>query len=152
MDQPINQQAPVQQPLTLIVKIKSQADAQQLRSFLSRVQALPPDQNPVHQALTRVRILHFSRMTFLENDTRLAVITEYDGDFEAYVNHFVNEMGDVFNAILAHVEDAPPLPIQQHRDQFLRFIKAHDLPSASFFSAYPRLTVLDILALAEQDQ
>lgn len=149
---PTDQPKPVQNPLTLIMKIKSEADAQQLRQKLEQIAALPPAQSPIFGALTRIASVHFARFTFLENDTRLGVITSYDGDFDAYVNEFVDEIGDVFNTLLQHMEDAPPLPVQQHREEFLQFVRERDLPSISFFSAYPELTVLDILALAEQEQ
>ena len=146
---PVDRPKPVQNPLTLIMKIKSDADYRQLRQILDELNALPLDRNPVIRALMKIGTVHFARFTFLENNTKLAVITTYDGDFDAYVNEFVNEIGDVFNRMLAHIEDAPPLPVQQHRTEFLRYVKEHDLPSATFFSAYPRLTVLDIQSLDE---
>ena len=151
MGAPMDRQQPLQNPLTLVMRIKSEADARQLRRLLGEVDALPPTQNPIVAALTKIATVHFARFTFLEGDTRLAVITSYDGNFDHYVNEFVNEIGDVFNAMLPHIEEAPPLPVQQHRSEFLQFVKERDLPSVSFFSAYPQLTVLDILSLAEQD-
>src|SRR5919202_3359272 len=99
---------PVQNPLTLIMKIKSPADYQQLNQMITHIQSLPPDQNPIARALTRIATVHFARFVFLENNTKLAVITAYDGDFETYINEFVNEIGDVFNGLLAHMDGAPP--------------------------------------------
>ena len=63
----------------------------------------------------------------------------------------MNLLGDAFNAILAHAQDAPPLPVQSHGEEFVAYVAAHNLQSVlPFYSAYPTLTVLDILSLAEK--
>ncbi|MBS1872172.1 MAG: hypothetical protein JSU00_03090 [Acidobacteria bacterium] len=140
----------VASPLTLIMKIKSEADYQQLTALLHHIQSLPPDQNPIWVALTKLKIVHFARFVFLENNTKLAVITTYDGSFEDYINDFVDAIGDVFNALLAHMEGAPALPVQQHRQEFLAYCTANDLRGIEpFYSAYPQATVLDILSALE---
>jgi hypothetical protein len=137
----------VQSPLTLVMKIKSDADYQQLNGLLLHIQGLPPGQNPIWLALNKLANVHFARFVFLENNTRLAVITTYDGTFESYINEFIDSIGDVFNGLLAHMEDAPPLPVQQNRAEFLAYVKANDLRSIEpFYSAYPAATVLDIQA------
>jgi hypothetical protein len=136
----------VQSPLTLVMTIKSPADYVQLNALLHKIQSAPPEQNPVWVALTRLRTVHFARFVFLENNTRLAVITTYDGTFEKYINEFIDEIGDVFNALLAHMQGAPPLPVQKNRQAFLDYVKANDLRGMEpFYSAYPQATVLDIL-------
>ncbi len=135
----------VQSPLTLIMKIKSETDFQQLNGLLSHIQSLPPDKNPVWLALTKLGNVHFARFAFLENNTRLAVITTYDGTFEDYINEFIDAIGDVFNGLLAHIDEAPPLPVQQNRAEFLDYVRKNDFRSIGpFFSAYPTATVLDI--------
>jgi len=137
----------VQSPLTLIMKIKSPADYQQLQGLLQHIQSLPPSQNPIWVALNKLANVHFARFVFMENNTRLAVITTYDGTFENYINEFIDAIGDVFNGLLAHMDDAPPLPVQQNRDAFLAYVKANDLRGIEpFYSAYPTATVLDIQA------
>ena len=138
---------PVQSPLTLVMKIKSDADYQQLIGLLTHIQGLPDNQNPIRLALDKLANVHFARFVFLENNTRLAVITTYDGTFANYINEFIDAIGDVFNGLLAHMQDAPPLPVQQNRAQFLAYVKANDLPGVgTFYSAYPTATVLDIRA------
>ncbi|MBW3579831.1 MAG: hypothetical protein KY447_06870 [Actinobacteria bacterium] len=139
---------PVQRPLTLIMPIASVEDGRALRALLGHLQGLPAEANPVRVALTKIGTVHFARFTFLDGDTKLAVITSYDGSFDTYINEFVNEIGEVFDKILAHVSHPPPLPVSAHRQEFLRYVAEHDVPSIDFYSAYPELTVLDILALA----
>lgn len=135
----------VQNPLTLIMKIKSDDDYQKLNALLDHIQGLPANQNPVWVALDKLKTVHFARFVFLSNNSQLAVITTYDGTFEDYINEFIDSIGDVFNGLLAHMQDAPPLPVQQHRAEFLAYVKANDLRGIEpFYSAYPTATVLTI--------
>jgi hypothetical protein len=141
----------VQSPLTLIMNIKSAADYEQLNGLLQKIQSAPPEQNPIFLALNKLKTVHFARFVFLSNNTQLAVITAYDGSFEQYINDFIDEIGDVFNGLLAHMSGAPPLPVQQNRDAFLAYVKANDLRAIPpFYSAYPGSTVLDILSAIDQ--
>jgi hypothetical protein len=126
--------------------LKSPEDYQQLFQQLTQIQSLPPDKNPLNLALTATGMVHFARFVFLENNTKMGVITSYDGSLAAYVNAFVDKVGKIFDLLLSHMADAPPLPVEQHRDEFLAYIQSHDVPVVEpFFSAYPTLTVLDIL-------
>jgi len=141
----------VQSPLTLIMKIKSDADYKQLAGLLQHIQSLPPDQNPIWVALNKLANVHFARFTFLENNTRLAVITTYDGTFDDYINEFIDAIGDVFNGLLAHMSEAPPLPVQKNRAEFLAYVKANDFRGIEpFYSSYPTATVLDIQSALSQ--
>lgn len=140
----------VQNPLTLVMSIKSAADFAQLAGLLQKIQSAPSEKNPIWLALTKLNTVHFARFVFLENNTKLAVITTYDGSFDTYINDFIEEIGDVFNALLAHMSDAPPLPVQQNRPAFLDYVRKNDLRAIEpFFSAYPKATVLDIHAALE---
>jgi hypothetical protein len=141
---------PLQNPLTLIMNIKSPQDFAQLNGLLAKLQSAPPDQNPIWIALTKLKTVHFARFVFLSNNTQLAVITTYDGSFDKYINDFIDEIGDVFNALLSHMSDAPPLPVQQNRDAFLAYVKKNDLRGIDpFYSAYPQASVITILDALE---
>jgi hypothetical protein len=142
----------VQSPLTLIMTIKTTDDYNQLNALLQKIQTAPPDKNPIWIALNKLKTVHFARFVFLEKNTKLAVITTYDGSFEDYINEFVDEIGDVFNALLAHMVDAPPLPVQKNRQAFLKYVAENDLRGIEpFYSAYPKATVLDILSALDQE-
>ena len=142
----------VQNPLTLVMNIKSPEDYAQLNALVTKLQSAPPEQNPIWVALTKLKTVHFARMLFLANNTQLAVITAYDGSFDKYINDFVDEIGDVFNALLSHMKDAPPLPVQQNRDAFLAYVKANDLRCIEpFYSAYPQAPVVTILNALNQE-
>ena len=141
----------VQSPLTLVMKIKSDAAYQELKALLNQMQSAPPDRNPIWVALNKLRNVHFARFVFLNNNTQLAVITTYDGAFEAYINEFIDAIGDIFNALLQRMDGALPLPVQKNRDAFLEYVRTNDLRGIEpFYSAYPTATVLDIQDALQQ--
>jgi hypothetical protein len=136
----------VQSPLTLVMPVRPDARAA-LRAEVEQLQALPRDRNPVITALDAIGTVHFARFVFLDDDERLAVITTYDGDFERYIMDFVDHIGPVFDMLLRHMVDPPPLPVQQHPEEFLAYVRRHDLGCVGpFYSAYPTRPVIDIRA------
>jgi hypothetical protein len=63
---------------------------------------------------------------------------------------FVDTIGELFDDFLQHMEDAPPLPVEEHRQEFLKYVQDNDMPCVGpFFSAYPELTVIKIRNLAD---
>jgi hypothetical protein len=142
--------APVQSPLTLVMTVKP-GDREMLRAKVHGLQALPPEKNPVTAALNEIGTVHFARFVLLDED-RLAVITTYDGDFESYIMDFVDYIGPVFDDLLQHMVDAPELPVEQHRQEFLAYVRKYDLTCVPpFYSAYPARTLQDILADSAAD-
>jgi hypothetical protein len=138
--------------LTLVMTIKTPADRVQLKALVNGMQKLPPDQNPITVALTKLGNVHFARFVFIGDD-KLAVITTYDDDFDTYIHSFAKEIGGVFDQLLAHMKDAPPLPVKDHQVEFLKYVKANDLTCEQpFYSAYPTLKVQDILTLQKNAQ
>ncbi|HYW07643.1 MAG TPA: hypothetical protein VE913_11845, partial [Longimicrobium sp.] len=80
----------------------------------------------------------------------LAVVTEYDGSFQAYIGDFVARIGQVFDALLQFVVGGKELtPVANNAAAFLAFVTANDAsshqPNTGLYSAYP-LTVQKILA------
>ncbi len=135
----------VQKPLTLVMPVRPEA-REALRAEVDRLQALPREQNPVITALDAIGTVHFARFVFLD-DERLAVITTNDGDFARYLLDFVDHLGPLFDMLLRHMVDPPPLPVQQHPEEFLAYVNRHDLGCVgTFYSAYPTRPVLDIRA------
>jgi hypothetical protein len=140
----------VQTPLNLIMPI-TEGHLATLQRVLSPD---PLGPNPVHVALKKLGNVHFAQFVFLENGTRLAVLTIYDGSFDDYIVAYADHIGDVFNAILQHIDGGPALiPVQAKRDAFLKFIKDHDMPTfgGTLFSAYPGKRVFDIIDALEKN-
>src|SRR6185436_9255603 len=92
---------PTQTPLNLVLPIKPGA-AGALRAVLLGVGA--QSDRPVERALTQLGNVHHAQFVLLENDTRLGVLTWYDGLFDDYIVSFVEHIGGIFNAILQYIE------------------------------------------------
>ena len=65
----------VQNPLTLVMTVKSATDSQALQALLQKIQSAPPELNPVWTALNKLNTVHFARFVFLDANMKLAVIT-----------------------------------------------------------------------------
>ena len=58
---------------------------------------------------------------------KLAVITEYDNDFDSYIQQFVDNIGDVFNALLAFTADGQSLiKVQNNVAAFAEYVAKND--------------------------
>jgi cytochrome P450/deferrochelatase/peroxidase EfeB len=115
----------------------------------------------IQRALDRLSFLHFARFVPSWDGTALMVTTEFDGPLEPYVMDFVIAIGDVFDRLLGYVDGAPPLPVRDHPDEFLEFVRTWNrvpffprvagsggLFPADFdyplYSAYAGLSAIDI--------
>jgi hypothetical protein len=145
---PVPSATPVSNALTLVMTIKSPQDFQQLKVLLAAQQN--PSQSTINTAMNNLGIVHFARFVFLGED-KLMVITNYDGDFDRYIGAFTAELGPIFDDLLSHMADAPPLPVQQHQKEFLDYVSKRDLSRGQpGYSAYPQLKVQDILTLQKK--
>ncbi len=149
-------------PLTLFMPVASGTSVGTLATLIQ--QNLPA----IDAALTSIGTVHYARFLVLDTTTSnlqptgptdtnnlvLAVITEYDGSFAAYISDFVNQLGAVFDALLAYVPGGSALvPVQNNLAAFTKFIAANDysqMPGApAMYEAYPS-TVQQILAWGQQ--
>ena len=138
----------IQTALTAIMEIKQPTTlhARALRVLLTHAY------QQVVDILDKVGTVHFARFIFLENDTKLALMTSYDGTFETYMKNYIEVAGDLFDLMLEHIKEAPPLPVQQYRNEFIEYVRRIDAVSDSpFYSAYGNLTVQDILRLQKEE-
>jgi hypothetical protein len=129
----------VQNGLNLFLPLKNPAQMPALMELLLSAQ------DDVQAALTSLHYVHFARFLPSPDGSVLMVITTYDGGLESYIMDFVAVLGDVFNAILQFVEGAPPLPVQRYAREFTQFVMNNDLRVIPVWSAYPDVTVIDIL-------
>jgi hypothetical protein len=104
---------------------------------------LQQNQAAINAALTQVGTVHFARFLFVPGTQLFFVITEYDGDFNVYLQAFTKILGDVFNDMFSCVDPAPPLPVQQNADAFAAFVAKYNLPTG-LYSAYPNCTVMQV--------
>jgi hypothetical protein len=151
-------------PLTAILPVSPSANILDLLEMLAKNQAA------VDVALGNVGTVHFARFILFDatnnllqpaaqppwNNTgqfKLAVITEYDGDFVAYIQAFVNQLAHIFDALLSFTSDGTSLvPVSQNIQGFTDYVKSHDMSqqppnNQGIYNAYPNCTVQQILTL-----
>lgn len=133
---------------------------------ISIAAALQEYQTKINTALTDIGTVHFARFVLFDrsqanllpnigktgtSDTLIiGVITEYDGSFNGYIEDFVAQLGEVFDALLQFVVGGKALmPVADHVAAFEAFITANDasqhVPNTGLYNAYPQ-TVQQILA------
>jgi predicted DNA-binding helix-hairpin-helix protein len=132
----------VQSGLNLIMPLKNPA---QMPALMAAITAAKP---VVYQALTALHYIHFARFLPMPDGTSLLVVTSYDGDLDSYIMDFVAALGDVFTEILTYMRDASPLPVTAYPVEFVRYVQNHNVARAGVWSAYPDLTLIDILTAA----
>jgi hypothetical protein len=146
-------------PLTFIMPLAADADVEQLMT------ALGSQSGAIDGALAQIGTVHFARFVLFDTAAPnllptpgskgpfgLSVITDYDGDFDIYIQAFVSILGPVFDELLKFSSDGADLiPVKDHVTEFEAYIKANDAsqqpPNNAFslYSAYP-YTVQQILA------
>jgi hypothetical protein len=129
----------VQNALNLYLPLKNPA---QMPALLALLQAASAD---VHEALTSLHYVHFARFLPSPDGSLLWVITTYDGTLQSYIMDFVAVLGEQFTAILQFIADAPRLPVHKYAADFTEYVMSHNLGQIGVWSAYPEITVIDIL-------
>ncbi len=140
-------------PLCLMMPVKPEfLEATKLTAALAEAQ------KQINAALESVGTVHYARFVLLDTSKPnlkpelfskgpfvISVITEYDGDFDAYLRAFVVKLGDVFNTMLSFVVGGDALtPVQQHADAFAKFVADNDIElhdqngnGVGMYAAYP---------------
>lgn len=68
--------------------------------------------------------LHFARFVELLDHNQLGYFAVFDRDFRTYVRDFINDIGPVFDALIKHVVDGPPVPCES--DTFIDWSSTHN--------------------------
>jgi hypothetical protein len=129
----------VQNALNLWLPMKTPA---QMPALMALLQSASVD---VHAALSSLHYVHFARFLPSRDGSLLWVITAYDGTLQSYIMDFVAVLGDEFTAILQFISDAPRLPVQRYATDFTQYVMSHNLGQIGVWSAYPEITVIDVL-------
>ncbi len=110
----------IQIPMNLVMPLADNSPLGRARL----IQTLAGAVEEVIAGLDNTQIVHFARFTIV--DDNLCMFSFYDGDFSNYIRDFIYNVGSAFDALLAFVEDHPPLPVEQHPDEFIAWVKVHD--------------------------
>lgn len=96
-----------------------------------------------------IESIHFARWVLLE-DGRLVFFSNYDGSFEAYLGDFIERANKALTMIWSNTRDFPTtfawvLGGASHEAPFKRWTRAHQVPTPLWYSAYPELSVGEVL-------
>jgi hypothetical protein len=144
-------------PLTLLMPVIPGTSLDALAETLAKNNAA------LDAALVSIGTVHYARILLLDASTPnlqpsgnpndsyiIAVITEYDGSFDAYIQDFVAQVGTLFDGMLQFVVGGSALiPVANNVAAFEAFITQNDAsqhaPNTGLFQAYTA-TVQTILA------
>jgi cytochrome P450 len=137
----------VQQPLIVVMPVKPPL-AENVERLRRIVRGAAPR---IESVLRKSGMVHVAWFEFMEGDTQLALRTVYDGDFDAYILHFAENAGELFDQLFECIEGASPMPVAEHPYEFVETIRRFNRAPLGryFYSAYPRLKVPEILACEE---
>jgi cytochrome P450 len=131
-----------QSPLNVImnVKLPLSEHAEKLKQI---IQAGAPR---IEKKLIDAKHVHFAQFMLFDHDSKLALFTIYDRDFDSYIEHFALQIGPLFDRIFEHIQDAPPLPVNEFPKEFVDTIRHFHQRAVGdyFFSAYPKAEVAQI--------
>jgi hypothetical protein len=128
-------------PLHLVLPIKKPIK-ENAKNLLQLMQAGAP---LIEEALNKKKHVHSAYFMLVENETHLSMMTIYDGDLDAYVEHFAIDV-PLFDEQLKYLEGAPRTPTSKFPKEFVEWIKQHNRApfGGYFYSAYPTVTVADL--------
>lgn len=145
-------------PLTLIMPVIPG------KTFLEIGIALGQYAGKLDAALRGIGTVHYARTLLLDSSQPnlqpdmskpsktyfLAIITEFDGSFDDYIQDFVAQVGEVFDALLQFVVGGAEItPVADNVQAFADFIAKNNAsqhaPNVSLFQAYSA-TVQKIIA------
>ncbi len=128
-------------PLHLVLPIKKPVK-ENAEKLLQLMRAGAP---LIEEALDKQRFVHSAYFMLVEDETHLSMMTVYDGDFDAYVEHFAIDV-PLFDEQLKFLEGAPRTPTRLFPKEFVEWIKQHNRApfGGYFYSAYPTATVADV--------
>ncbi|HLZ10472.1 MAG TPA: hypothetical protein VKT80_17940, partial [Chloroflexota bacterium] len=99
--------------------------------------------------LAGVKTIHFARWVPIDGDRRVLFASYYDGSLESYMDDFIDKEAWGLNAVFSNGVGYPRtnwLVLDGAKDEqaFKDFLRSHQTPTPVWYSAYDRLTTLNI--------
>jgi hypothetical protein len=99
--------------------------------------------------LAGVKTIHFARWILIDGYRRAIFASNYDGSLESYMDDFIDKLAWGLNASFSNGVDYPRtnwLIFDGAKDEqaFKHYIRVHQIPTQFWYSAYDRLTALNI--------
>jgi hypothetical protein len=140
----------IQNQLTHLVPLKPGT----LRAVSTRV-VLGAIDFLAHEFFTRgnlggISSIHFARWVLVDNGQRLLFFSNYDGSWESYLGDFIDKASLGLTSVWSNTEDFPKAFFLLFKgatdeERFKAWTRAHQVPTQTWYSAYPELTVRNIL-------
>lgn len=99
--------------------------------------------------LTRVQTIHFARWVLMDNNRRVFFASNYDGSADSYMDDFINKVAWGLNLVFSNGVGYPKTRWllkggAQQEENYKRTLRRNQLPSQSWYKAYPGLTAFDL--------
>src|SRR4051794_29443900 len=99
--------------------------------------------------LAGVKTIHFARWVFIDGRRRVFFASNYDGSLESYMDDFIDKVAWGLNLVFSNGVGYPRtswLVRGGARDElaFKDYLRTHQVPTRVWYSAYDRLTALNI--------
>jgi hypothetical protein len=142
-----------QNGLTHLVPIKPGRFRRETLKLMLRVAQELADRGGRVGRLGELDTIHFARWAILP-DGRLLFFSNYDGSWEAYLGDFIDRASEGLTMIWTNTIQFPATLFQfffgaKDEERFKRWTRAFQLPTQIWYSAYPNLSVSDVLSNAE---
>ncbi len=102
-----------------------------------------------HGNLSGVKTIHFARWVFIDGQQRMFFASNYDGSLESYMDDFIDKVAWGLNLVFSNGVGYPRtswLVLGGAKDElaFKDYLRTHQVPTRVWYSAYDRLTALNI--------
>lgn len=99
--------------------------------------------------LTRVQTIHFARWVLLDGGRRVYFASNYDGSADSYMDDFINKVAWGLNLVFGNGVGYPRcrwliLGGAKYEQKYKYTLRRNQLPSESWYKAYPGLTAVDL--------
>jgi hypothetical protein len=140
----------IQNQLTHVVPLR----AGRLRSLSANI-VLRSIDFLAHAFFTRgslggITSIHFARWVLIDNGQRLLFFSNYDGSWESYLGDFIDKAAVGLTAVWSNTQGFPKAVFLLFKgatdeERFKAWTRKYQVPTQLWYSAYPELTVKNIL-------
>jgi len=99
--------------------------------------------------LTRIQSIHFARWVLLDSNRRVFFASNYDGSAGSYMDDFINKVAWGLNLVFSNGVGYPRTHWlikggAKNEQKYKHTLRRNQLPSESWYKAYPDLTTIDL--------
>ena len=99
--------------------------------------------------LTRIQTIHFARWVLLDDGKRVYFASNYDGSADSYMDDFINKVAWGLNLVFSNGVGYPRTRYlvkggAEFEGKYKKTLRRNQLPSESWYKAYPGLTAVDL--------